>query len=113
MKIVGTAKKVSPTPPYTTSVNRRPIFNFVTARFSSRFAAKRLYRIPPHLICVATLPCGTLMSHKKLSYRRGTARRAVSFETVRIVAQMFVELYLISPHQANDLQGHPESLEMA
>jgi len=31
---------------------------------------------------------------KKLRYRRGTARRAVSVETVRNVAQMFVELHL-------------------
>ena len=35
--------------------------------------------------------------YKKLSYRRRTARRAVSVETVRNVAQMFVELHLISP----------------
>jgi len=35
--------------------------------------------------------------NKKLSYRRGTARRAVSVKTVLNVAQMFVELYLISP----------------
>jgi len=31
------------------------------------------------------------------SYRRGTARRAMSVETVRNVAQMFVELHLIIP----------------
>jgi len=31
---------------------------------------------------------------KKLSYRRGTGRRAVSVKTVRNVAQMFVELHL-------------------
>jgi len=35
--------------------------------------------------------------NKKLSYRRGTARRAVSVKTVLNVAQMFVELHLISP----------------
>jgi len=34
---------------------------------------------------------------KKLSYRRGTARRAVTVKTVLNVAQMFVELHLISP----------------
>jgi len=34
---------------------------------------------------------------KKLSYRRGTARRAVSVKTVLNVAPMFVELHLISP----------------
>ena len=33
---------------------------------------------------------------KKFSYRRGMARRAVSVETLRNVAQMFVELLLIS-----------------
>ena len=31
------------------------------------------------------------------AYRRGTARRAMSVNTMRNVAQMFVELYLISP----------------
>jgi len=34
---------------------------------------------------------------KKLSYRRETARRAVTVKTVLNVAQMFVELHLISP----------------
>jgi len=33
---------------------------------------------------------------KKLSYRRGTVRRALSVKTVLNVAQMFVELHLIS-----------------
>ena len=35
-------------------------------------------------------------NNKKLSYRRQTARRAMSVETARNVAQMFVELHLIS-----------------
>jgi len=35
--------------------------------------------------------------NKKLSYRWGTARRDVSVKTVLNVAQMFVELHLISP----------------
>ena len=35
--------------------------------------------------------------NKKLSYRRGTAQRAVSVKTVLNVAQMFVELHVISP----------------
>ena len=34
---------------------------------------------------------------KKLSYRRGTARRAVLVETMRYVAQTFVYVHLISP----------------
>jgi len=38
----------------------------------------------------------TVITDKKLSYRRGTARRAVSVKTVLNVAQMFVELHLIS-----------------
>jgi len=37
------------------------------------------------------------ISNKKLIYHRGTARRAVSLKTVLNVAQMFVELHLISP----------------
>ena len=39
----------------------------------------------------------TGVDNKKLSYHRGTARRAVSVKTVLNVAQMFVELHLISP----------------
>jgi len=35
------------------------------ARFSSKFAAKYLVKISPHLICVATLPCETLMSENE------------------------------------------------
>jgi len=35
--------------------------------------------------------------NKKLSYRRGTTRRAVTVRTVLNVAQMFVKLHLISP----------------
>ena len=35
-------------------------------------------------------------TNKKLSYRRGTARRAVTVKTVLNVAQMFVKLHLIS-----------------
>ena len=35
--------------------------------------------------------------NKKLSYHRGTARRAVTVKTVLNVAQIFVELHLISP----------------
>ena len=37
------------------------------------------------------------LKNKKLSYRRGTARRAVSVKTVLNVTQMFVELHVISP----------------
>jgi len=36
--------------------------NFFTVRFSSKFAAKYLLKIPPHLICVDALPCKTLLS---------------------------------------------------
>ena len=36
---------------------------------------------------------GRYIYNKELSYRRGTARRAVSVETVRNVAQMFVKLH--------------------
>ena len=35
--------------------------------------------------------------NKKLSYRRGTAQHAVTVKTVLNVAQMFVELHLMSP----------------
>ena len=38
---------------------------FFTVRFSSKFAAEYLLKIPSHLICVATLPCETLMSENE------------------------------------------------
>jgi len=37
----------------------------VTGRFPSKFAVKWILKIPPHLACVATLPCETLMSAKQ------------------------------------------------
>jgi len=45
---------------------------------------------------IASSHCMTTMQDKKLSYRRETARRAVSVKTVPNVAQMFIELHLIS-----------------
>ena len=36
-----------------------------TGRFLSKFAVKRVLQIPPHLACVATVPCETLMSAKQ------------------------------------------------
>jgi len=48
------------------SVNSNQHFKFFfSVRFSSKFAANDLLRIPLHLICVATLPCGILMSEKE------------------------------------------------
>ena len=48
------------------SVNSNQHFNFFfSVRFSSKFAANDLLRIPLHLICVAILPCGILMSEKE------------------------------------------------
>ena len=38
---------------------------FFNVRFSSKFAGHRLLKIPPHFICVATLPCETLMSENE------------------------------------------------
>ena len=37
----------------------------LTVRLSSKFAAKCLLKIPPHVICVAALPCETLMSENE------------------------------------------------
>jgi len=36
-----------------------------TRRFLSKFAVKRILKIPPHLEYAATLPCETLMSAKQ------------------------------------------------
>ena len=35
---------------------------FFTARFLGKFVVKRILKIPPHLACVATLLCETLVS---------------------------------------------------
>ena len=37
----------------------------ITATFTSKFAVKWIVKVPPHLACVATLPCQTLMSAKQ------------------------------------------------
>ena len=39
------------------SVNPNRLRNFFTRTFSGKFAVKRIAKIPPHLKCVATLPC--------------------------------------------------------
>jgi len=38
---------------------------FFTRRLLVKFAIKRTSKIPPHLACVASLPCETLMSAKQ------------------------------------------------
>jgi len=35
---------------------------FLTVRFQTKFVAECLLKLPPHVICVAALPCETLMS---------------------------------------------------
>ena len=48
------------------SVKSQLIFTtFFTVRYSSDFAAKHLLKTPPHLICVATPACETLMSENE------------------------------------------------
>ena len=47
------------------SVNSHTDFHFFTERCYSKFAAKRLLKIPLHLICVAALRRGTLMSENE------------------------------------------------
>ena len=37
-------------------------FKKITGRFLGKFAVKWILKIPPHVACVATLPCETLMS---------------------------------------------------
>ena len=75
------------------SVNSRSIFNFFFhVRFSSKFAATYLLeiskmcvfllKIPPHLICVATLPCETLPSENE----RQSQTNALINENYRAVA---------------------------
>jgi len=49
-----------------TLVNSQPIFIFFHChRFFNKLAAKYLLKIPLSLICVATLPCETLMSENE------------------------------------------------
>ena len=38
---------------------------FFAGRFLGKFAVKRIFKIPPHLAYVATLPCETLMPAKQ------------------------------------------------
>ena len=44
--------------------NLNRLKNF-SGRFLSKFAVKWIFKIPPHLAYVATLPCETLMSAKQ------------------------------------------------
>jgi len=83
----------------------------LTSTFSAPLVAKLWVRPQTFLMCknvlevfchlvvfsgARTLHGGT-KKNKKLSYRRGTARRAVSVNVLGNVTQMFVELHLIIP----------------
>jgi len=45
-----------------TSPNVDRFSNFFTDRFTSKYATKSSLAIPPHLTCVAELPCETSVS---------------------------------------------------
>ena len=47
------------------NLNRFKNLKKIAGRFLSKFAVKRILKIPPHLACVATLPCETLVSAKQ------------------------------------------------
>jgi len=48
------------------NLNRFKNLKKIAGRFLSKFAVKRILKIPPHLACVATLlPCETLVSTKQ------------------------------------------------
>jgi len=47
------------------SVNSQPIYNFFHCQIFQSICSKYLLKIQPHLTCVATLPCGTLMSENE------------------------------------------------
>ena len=49
----------------TTILSNLNRFNFFTGRFLGKFAVKWILKILPHLACVATLPCETIMSAKQ------------------------------------------------
>ena len=63
----------------------------------------------PAYICLSLLACIS-KQEAQLSPRDRATRHEL---TVLNVAQIFVELHLINPAQANDLRGYPRSLEMA
>ena len=96
----------------------------LTSTFSAPLVAKLWVRPQTFLMCknvlevfyhlvvfsgARTLHGGT-KKNKKLSYRRGTARRAVSVNVLGNVTQMFVELHLIIPATGElaykVIQGH-------
>jgi len=56
----------------------------VTGRFHGKFAVKWVLKIPPHLACVATLPCETLMSAKQVINNKlqGSVAKYLRFDGV-------------------------------
>jgi len=85
------------------SVGSGALPDCLDSRFCARIAAMS---IPRAAFLFTFMSCNldsihradiTSYRNKKLSYRRGTARRAMSVKTVLNVAQTFVELHLISP----------------
>ena len=50
--------------------------------------------------------------HKKFGYSRGTARRALSVETLSTAAQLHEKSHFKGLQQVRELEGHSRSLEM-
>ena len=63
----GWRKKVGPQTHSHNSVKSEPILKNSTGWFVGKFVVKWVSKIPPHIACVATLPCETLMSAKQAS----------------------------------------------
>jgi len=69
----------------------------------------RSVQYSPSEICMAPFYAASSTGHDKLSYPGGTARLAVAVETVWFPSNCTWKAL----QQANDLQGHSRSLEMA
>ena len=65
IKIYRVGQKTGPQTHNHNSVKFLPIYTFFHREIHDKFAVKCIFKIPPHIAYVVTLPCETIMSAKK------------------------------------------------
>jgi len=69
---------------------------FFTEKFLGEFSVKCILNIPPHLACVATLPCDTLMSAKQAINDRLSGRVATYLRCGGLINDQIKKSLLLS-----------------
>jgi len=71
------------------AIGRHTDLKKITGRFLSKFAVKWIFKIPPHLAYVATLPCETLMSAKPAQAAASASGRLILDSRLHVAAAIY------------------------